>query len=128
MIGRNVDPHALTSEATTVTTIRRCLAHFLCEQGPSSALYRGLQGARPHLALAPTLWARARVCGQNRQHCSGDPAQGHRVWMGQRTLQTVRETCGQSRGQRRTRLRTRKAWRETGKDWEQIKKGPGHWP
>lgn len=30
---------------------------------------------------------------------AGDPAQGNQVWLGQRTLQTTKETCGRSRGQ-----------------------------
>lgn len=47
--------------------------------------------ARPHLTLASTKWASARVHVQRGHHCSGDPAQGSQVWI----LQNTKETCGQ---------------------------------
>lgn len=152
MVGRNVDPHALTLEVTVLTTAGCYLARLLNDKGPLSTVLgysdylfkrmkrdpqhcvRGCDNAemraRSHLAFASTKWTSARVCVQRGWQSSGDPAQGSHMWKGQRTLQTTKETYGQvqstERGaKRKAQPTTRRHWRETGEDWEQIRKGPG---
>jgi len=81
--------------------------------------------ARPHLTLASTKRASARVRVQRGWRCSGDPAHGSQVWI----LQHTKETCGQVQrtekgAKRRAQPRTRRHWREI-EDWEHSRRALG---
>lgn len=76
--------------------------------------------ARPHLTLASTKWASARVRVQRGRRCSGDPAHGSAAHQGD--LWTSPEDRKKSK--RRAQPRTRRHWREI-EDWEHSRRALG---